>query len=220
MPYVGHVGRFLAAICVLLCSALSALAGPVPWNYQADLKAAGGDPSLASFVDLGAVSIHDEIIGQLSPANPGSAWGWRTVPVGTLSPAFDTAPGPFPLGYAEQMFQLSLKVTDAASGESATLNFQGRGWATARQVFWGFAFYSVDDIHALADFPASSSHSVTLGGNVYDVSVDAVNHTNGSAILEAEIRVGSVNETPEPATLISALAGLGSVGFVLRRCRR
>ena len=53
------------------------------------------------------------------------------------------------------------------------------------------------------------------------MSVDVINHPNGTAYLEADVRAGSINETPEPATLLSALIGIGTAAVTaVRRLRR
>ena len=195
----------------------AALAGVIPWEYRTDLVAVGGmDPTTNSnLVQLGSISIHDSEVGQLNANLPGSAWGWRTVPLGSVTLAGEESPDVtwrLPPG----TFRLLLGLTDKASGHSATLNFAGHAWITGEQVLWqdNFGFNRIDirNLHVQAEIDSVTAQSVLLGGNQYDVNVDVINHPNGTAYLEANVRAGPINEAPEPMTMISAFIGIGIVG--------
>jgi hypothetical protein len=217
------MSRWIGLVVPLLAlTPATALADIISWNYQATLQSVGGDPrpgfglgASPSLVDLGSLSIHDDEVGQLN-GNSGSALGWRTVPLGSVTLYGEFTPD-MTWHLAQGMFKLSLTLTDIASGESAVLNYSGRAGVTGDQVDSGGPFVTIANVHVTAQISPTDAQTITLGGNPYAVSVDAVNHPNGTAYLEADIHAGSINETPEPATLVSALVGIGAMGLVAGR---
>jgi hypothetical protein len=214
--------RFVWSAALVLFSTAQSLAGVIPWSYQANLESVGGIPpgNSPALVGLGSVSIHDAEVGQLN-GNSGSAWGWRTVSIGSITLASEQTPDTT-WRLAPGTFQMAMTLNDITSGQHSVLNYSGSASITGNQVrdFWG-SFITIDDLHVNASISPTDAQTIMLGGNPYTVSVEAINHPNGTAYLEADVRAGSINETPEPATIISAVVGVGIIsGGAIRRILR
>jgi len=108
-------------------------------------------------------------------------------------------------------FDIDVRLTDLASGQSAELSFGGRAHMYNR-------YSTQSGWTGVTDFWFLDEHTVTLGEN--DYTVWGTNHYDGGPPTLA-VWVGSnppVHDSPEPGTL--ALAGLGLIPFGFRAIRR
>ena len=204
------------ALLTLLALPAGALAGPIEFGYSTgNITTSSWTPELAmtlqAFQPPGPMFTFD-------PADN------KPVTLTAVMPQPSLIPNPAPRdlhpdgtggGYAhwnnDGYFGVDVNLTDAASGQSATLHFAGRahmynqystadGW-TGTTYFW-FANYQ----------------EVTLGGNLYTVWSDQL-YTTGPATVNVWVGPDApVHFTPEPGTF--ALAALGLAPFGLRRLRR
>ncbi len=105
-------------------------------------------------------------------------------------------------------YNLSLNLTDAASGQSGTVNFQGElnGNISAKSALLTNSFLG------------STVQSVVLGSNLYTVALGAFAPpgpptASNAGSISAQITV-QPNSVPEPSALLLAALGFGGLGFV------
>jgi PEP-CTERM motif len=167
----------------------------------------------------GVVTSDDGSLGKvtLTPASGGPFTGSVNSGPGILAATLDaTGPASGAAVFTNQGYGLTMHLTDNASHTSADLNFSGAFSGTLGSTF------------ALTNsFKSPLTESVTLGGNLYNVTVGLyVPPQPGKAgSLGANVSVtGSgqpppvVHSVPEPTSLV--LAGLGLSALGLRCWRR
>jgi hypothetical protein len=118
--------------------------------------------------------------------------------------------------FTNKTYNLTLHLTDAASSDTASLTFTGRidGWLTAQSSY------------LRNTFTGQVTQSVTLGANVYTVTMDGYTPpgipgsvNSGSISAKATVTVEAiVAQVPEPGALF--LAGVGAGLLVAARRRR
>jgi hypothetical protein len=205
------------AVVVLGLSAGTAAAGAIQWEYSSQLTRVGNAygmlPGMVADDLIGTGgSIHEDDFSRLVAADPGVAWGWRTVQVGAIVPAGLRLD---PLTGAPNTFRLDLTIRDRASGQTGTLTFNGHAWEDIQFGGWNESLMLSRHVHTILS--TTGEQDLTLGGNTYHVSVWALDHQSGNSFLEADVTVGATNATPEPGTLALAGLGIGLVGVRLRR---
>lgn len=111
-------------------------------------------------------------------------------------------------------YTLSLDLTDAASGKSGMVSFQGElnGTISAKSALLTNAFTS------------GMAQSVVLGANLYTVALGSFAPpgpptANNAGSISAMISVHP-NTVPEPSAMVLAALGLGGLGFVSWRRRQ
>jgi hypothetical protein len=119
-------------------------------------------------------------------------------------------------------YSVSMTVTDAASGQSATLTFTGK---------LGGSFSSVNS-NVTNSFTGQTSDTVTLGGNNYTVTMGGYTPpgpptANNAGSISAHVAVAPASGTghgagnaPEPSTLVLSCLGLTFAGAASWRKRR
>ena len=190
----------------------AATAGPINWEYRADFTVArlydGGE-----YILTGS-QIDQELFSRLVASDPGTRWGWATVPIGRLLPEGGTGPNmPLP----PNTYSLSVTLRDVASGQEGSLLFTGSGWETIVTDWPDYHRLLSRRVTAQIRSP-TGTQDLVLGGNDYHVTLLAEAASDGSGSIDALVTVGTVNQTPEPATIV--LAGAGLVGFGLGRLKR
>ena len=142
----------------------------------------------------------------------------------TTNAGNSTATFPDPsLGANSAKFELSLSLTDAASGKVGTLLFGGSVTGTL----------SATTSTATTTFDNPLTQTLLLGSHLYSVSLDPFSHVpipgaTGGGFVSAGVTASSVNgpppppppvtNTPEPSSLV--LGGMGLAGLVARRWSR
>ncbi len=118
-------------------------------------------------------------------------------------------------------YSVSMTVTDAPSGQSATLTFTGK---------LGGNFSSVNS-NVTNTFTGQTTDSVILGDNTYTVAMTGYTPpgpptANNAGSISAHVTVasnlgnGTGASTPEPSTLVLSCLGLSLAGAVSWRKRR
>lgn len=234
MPSLRTVGALVASLVLPVAAAAEPLTttpvgspspsppGPAPmpaWSYTTSFHAAGLPDMNSTFILYGGTgaggsySLNSELRNPLD-ATPASTFvGSQTIPVGlynivTLNSAYQ---GPPTLVTA---FNLDVTIRDLRSGETSTAAFVG-SFTSELTENWppnptGIAWAS------------PTARSLSLGGNVYNLTLEpndpmAYNPAQ-TGTIRAQVKIGSVDDTPEPATFV--LAGLGAAVVGLVRLRR
>jgi hypothetical protein len=215
----------LIAIGMSIFLPQSTYAEPIQWSLKTTILTDNG----ASWIDIGPVTLGQESPSgevTLTPSHAyggvpsgggeqdfeGSQLGANTIRIATLSnQSFDFLSTP-PVPVAPN-FRVRLEVTDLASEEQGVLEFTAGLSLDGGEVIW------LNQPHLVDITIPSGNHlgSLDLGGNRYSFDVRS-GSTESNAILEAEVTVSPLVQTPEPSTLV--LAGLGFSAFAFRKRRR
>lgn len=205
-----------AAAAVLVCLGLfggsgSASAGPIEWDYLADIR-----PDGSGRIQLGTVPGPNgtvEVVAALRGEDleaPGS--GSQRIRISSLLD-IDVTTAEASGAVAQARWFSDLTITDRASGVSGQVSITGRGT------------YIGDDqlldpkvMLELLDGDAAGRRELVLGGNKYSIQYLITQGDNDRiSTLWADITVSPV-ATPEPSTL--ALAGFGLSAVFARRLGR
>ena len=193
--------KYRALLLTLLLPQVAA-AGPIEWGYRAEVTYAQdyGSRFTVTTAPAGTVTA--------TPGEPGYAWLFNSTGVSRPEP------GSFEVQYG---FDITVTLTDVASGESAALV-----WGGGYSSLW---YYQPDTDpndwrweYEVSDFGDNwDAREVTLGNTRYNVRAyggGMGQFPNGELAVRAEAL--PVTQTPEPGTL--ALAGIG-LAVALRRGR-
>jgi PEP-CTERM motif-containing protein len=190
---------FFAAIA-LFAASQSAQAGLIEWTYSSS-AASASNPSIASaFVGEGGNASNFwiawvDFVNQPTTSESGSG----RVSLGSVYPFWQGPAGNPPTG--DRNFNLTLNLTDSASQMSGSLVFSGYfvtngPWMTPMTM----------------EYTSPSEQSIVLGGNRYDVTLPY--QASGSYV---NVSVAAVLPTPEPATIIISIMGLGGLCLFRKR---
>jgi hypothetical protein len=173
----------------------SARAELIKWQYSSTLTS--WDPFVA-----GALDVHTMVIATVAGGNPPTAaTGTRIFSLGGLSGSSLVAPNTPAL----PQFTATIKISDGDSSKSGTLTFSGA--ATASWIDPSQGTYTVQPFFFKHD------DFLELGQHRYDVLV--------ADDFTATVTPSQLANTPEPATCVSALIGIGLAGCcAIRRIRR
>jgi hypothetical protein len=192
-------------LAALLLTACGARGDQIGYEYNFVTPAAvTGDPG-----NLGAISFATMASGHVSSAN-------ATLTAATLAAA-TSAPASAPDTYHGQTYDLTLQLTDDASGKSGALTFAGK--------LFGTLSAQSANISTSFDNPGKS---LVLGNDRYTVTLGPFNSSPNPTIvgtLMAAIQVDALAPTvtpaaqsPEPPALVLAGVGLcAAIGVALRR---
>ena len=195
------------ALVALLLSGASARAAFIEWTYN-------WSPS-TSKVFAGSTGTTSGV--SLSNEPQGTAAGSSDI-VATNIDAFSDAPRDAPEIFGDRGdFSLKLHLTDKASGVSADLTFGGK--------FTGPISSESADIDL--SYTTPETLLVTLGDNEYEVKIGPYSppgppgSTNsGSIAAHVSARPASIEEAPEPSTMMLSCLGLSIVGYASWRRKR
>jgi hypothetical protein len=202
-----HPSRALVgAVLALGLLAGSARCSDVQWNYQ-------WTPNTQFKIGATVGSSSDYILA--TPENSGTIFGNATIGAVQLQ-TFSAAPLSNPAKFINAPYSLSLTIFDQASGKSGTLSFGGvfNGTLSSQQANLGHSFTSL------------ATQSITLGGNLYTVTLDVAPPGGPKSTVPGSITAAAtvnVSAAPEPGTLALAglgLSGLGVGGWLKRRRTR
>jgi hypothetical protein len=218
--------RFLhlfASTAVLLLAGASVRADMIPWTYSwqrdpVSIAADGGG--------TGGVSLTSEAL-------PKNAAGNSDI-VATNLRAFSSATADMPDKFQTNgAYVLSLTLTDSTSGNSGTLTFAGKLSGT----------FSVGNANITSVFNSPTEQKVTLGNNVYDVTIGPYSppgppSASNAGSIAAHVDVtpvsttgggggggggggtgGGVSDAPEPSSIVLSCLGLTFVGGAAGRKR-
>ncbi len=189
---------FGTGLTLLLLVGSVARADFVTWSYEASgTPVVASDGSASSGVNFGydpKVTVTGN--SQLAIAN---LW------------TFSDAPSSAPATFTHAGYGLGISLTDAASGQSGTVNFAGElnGSLSAKSALLTNTFLG------------NTVQQLALGSNLYTVALSAFAPPgppvsgNGGAV-SALITV-QPNTVPEPSALALAVLGIGGLGFVTWR---
>jgi hypothetical protein len=207
------------AILAALLAAGTGRADPIRWGYgwSANPVVVRPDspPHAAGGITLDTSCI--TVVGQ----SPGSAAGSANIAAANLT-TFLFAPPPDgrPDRFTNRPYALTMTLTDAASRASGALPFAG--------VFNGTL--GATSAHLTTTFTSPASRRLTLGGNVYTVTLGPykapgppLGGDGGMIGAHVDVRPGGTGTTdpthaPEPSGL--TLAGLALLGAASWRCRQ
>jgi MYXO-CTERM domain-containing protein len=197
-----------ASIFALAVSATMARADPISFGYDFTTpQAVTGDAG-----NLGTVAF--------ATTNGGTATG----PTATLTAASVTAISAAPNNNADtfsgETYNVTLALTDTASGKSGSLTFVGKlfGSLTATTANITTSFAAPTQTLVLG----SDRYTVRIGPLVPPTTANptVVGTLMTTVAVEANGSVGQTSQTPEPSGLVLAGLGLAAAALVRRRGRR
>ncbi len=192
---------FGTVLALLFFAGADVRAEPISWTYQGSGTAVVN----ADHPGTGGVSL------TYDPTT--DARGDSYVPVANLW-TFSTADQGHPDTFNSANYEVSLLLTDKASGQSGTVTFPGQLNGT------------LSSGHSLVNstFPGLVSKALTLGSNLYKVTLNGfvppgppTASNSGSIGALVTLNPASV---PEPSTLLLASLGLAGAGLAAWRKRR
>jgi hypothetical protein len=196
-----RTARFAMALGLLALSPLAVRADPISfgYNFQTPTSVTGDSGN------LGVISF--------ATTNPGQGSGSATVAATQLA-AVSSAPASNPDTFTGEAYNLTLQVTDTASGQTGTLIFAGQLFGTL----------TATTTNIKTTF-AKATQQIVLGADKYTITVGPLvppttpnSGTIGTldATITAEAQsVTLPSESPEPTGLV--LAGIGLTGAALTR---
>jgi hypothetical protein len=196
-----RTARLGMALGLLALSPLAVRADPISfgYNFQTPTSVTGDSGN------LGVISF--------ATTNPGQASGTATVAATQLA-AVSAAPANNPDTFTGEAYNLTLQLTDNASGQTGTLIFAGQLFGTL----------TATTANITSSF-AKATQQIVLGADKYTVTVGPIappatpdSGTIGTlnATISAEGQsVTLPSESPEPTGLV--LAGIGMAGAVVTR---
>lgn len=208
--------RGIASAVGLLCLAgVPAWAGPistpVAWTYNFTPTGPTTSGFVNSSTGSGTVSFTNE------PTK--NATNSSDVVVTNLRDSSTASPGT-PDTLNNSNWQVSLKLTDSASNQSATMLFSGQLNGT----------FSQTNSNISNKFTGTQSYTYTLGNNQYTVTLTGYTPpgpptASNAGSISAHVSVtplgtGGQSGTPEPSTLVLSCLGLGFAGLASWRKRR
>jgi MYXO-CTERM domain-containing protein len=233
--------RALLSLLALLQAALPrANAEPIQWSYTDTVLTTGPSGSFGPQVLVGYIG--NSTFLSPSYAQFAGASGQGTGSASALAYQMGVFPyGSFVSGHEGDFnqnvhtFNLTVGLTDAASGKSGSLIFHGGvdGFANRLLLATDASGTMLSFSHLNATFSSPTTQSVVLGNHLYKVSIDPVtinpsvrwpisppgswSPNTFSGYYAAGMQV-QVSDVPEPSTL--ALAAVGLAGLGVRACRR
>lgn len=215
--------RSLLAAAALITVSTPATAGPILWTYQATFGPVGGPGWLVFKTSV------DPYPDETTPAVPTPSWKFDNSGFGTSGVRAGSAPGvevigftvpdgyglqydPVPAGQrSTDRFRLTFSLTDNASGQTATTSWTG---TVTMHYHLGGMPGEVEPAYVFWDIGPRTQFDWKLGTNTYRVSLyDQLAGRDDR--LYADV---TLNPTPEPATLL--MAGLGFGTLTIRLIRR
>lgn len=198
--------RLLILAVALTCLVPGAAHAGVAWTYD----------FTPSTTTVWSESMNSKIL--LTNQTPVTAVGTSDI-VATQLSVSSTANDDHPDTFTHGAYSLSMKLTDAASGQFTTLIFNGYFAGTVSQ-----HSANVENF-----FTGTTSYTnIMLGGNRYSVTMTNFTPPGPNGGLEGGIGAhavvavqpgGGPHDTPEPSSLLLAGLGLGGLGLVRRRLR-
>jgi hypothetical protein len=238
--------RLILCFCsLILVNSSSALADPISWDYSATFAGDRGSAYVGAGVGFrpdmepnGASSVrYFQGYTQLTPsANLGPQTGSVIFTIGTTPGSSDffwaedpTSPpsvpvddAPVPGGKVDSQFKAELTIHDHVSGQSGTVSIMGT--ATSSDSWLGLpADLNLPDATGMW---GGGLQELVLGENRYQIAFGErkINPRTESGFLVwdslevvAEVRVSPLVQTPEPASFVLGLMGIGLAGTVRRR---
>jgi MYXO-CTERM domain-containing protein len=229
----------LVLVVLLLAAVPRASAEPIQWNYTGSVVTTGPSLTYGSHVLVGNGSfIFQAQFADVTGAGTGStsvnAFQMRTSPTAIFD---GVGEGTFLRDV--HTFDLTVGLTDATSGKSGSLIFNGGvdGFVNRVTPVAGGGPSGIGQIsmtHLDLSFSNPSSQSLVLANHLFKVSIDPFTFTTGalwppppgttissgpSAYRGVPIQV-QVSDVPEPSTLALAAAGLAGLGLRAWRRRR
>lgn len=216
---MSHTLRRLALLSFAVLGAGRASAEMVDYSYQWSTSSGGivvgTNATTGNGLSTGSVAFALFADGTASAESGGGPSVIPAASVSTTGSASDAAPDVF-----ASPFDLTLRLTDAASGEFGDLTFTGtvNGSLTATAS------------SLTADLDGPLTRALTLGAFVYEVTIDPASVSvpapvSPPALLGAFVRVSElrpdvpVTQTPEPAGLLLAGVGLSLTALSAARSR-
>jgi PEP-CTERM motif len=199
----------LAALCVLAL-ALPAQADEIQWGYTSTLAGPGATTGSSTF----AISADPTSTGSVLLTGDSHSNGMGS---SDIVPVAVTVQNPSAANNVSHgAYSLFITINDASNGMSGTLTFNGNIGGS----------FTTTSAALLTNSFTNPNQTLTLGHDVFTVSITGFVQpspigasTTGS--IGAHVEVGSVNQAPEPSTLILGFFGVaGGVFGWRRRVRR
>jgi hypothetical protein len=197
----------VCAAALLLLSAGQSCAGIIPWQYSSTLTALDGTDTFSA----GSPDLHTLVLVTVGGGNPLTATsGNQTFSLGGVVGTWLVTPDQW---WHSGQFKATIDITDGASGLPGSLTFFGNGQG-AFTTDLPLEGPRTDYSFTVSTWFINHDDFLDLGHHRYDVHV--------GDDFSATVTVGDLPNAPEPATLVSAVAGVCVVGLaaVRRRLRR